>query len=641
MIKNTSSKIITAVSLAIAASVLPTASAVDYTWNIPTNTATSWTTTTAWTPTAGVGGPQAGDNIVGNTATNNNITTNLTGGDFAVTNLTKTVLGNGNNWSFNNTTAAASTLTVSGTLTDKTNGGFNFGATGAGTYDVTVAALVSGNNGSSADNFGTTTNSIRNLAVGSTDISRAMNINATGTASLGAVTIGAPNGKLTLAATGATGATRTVQAASLTGASGAVVQATGNATTATVATLQLTGTTGSTTYGGTLINGGAAATLALSKTGASTQILTGVNTYSGATTISAGTLQLGDGTTGKDGTIANTSGITNNGKLIYNRFGNLSSDRVIGGTGAVTISGTGSQTLTAVNTYGGLTTINSGATLQLGDGTTGKDGTIANTSGITNNGTLIYNRFGSVSSDRVISGNGAVTKLGGGTQTLTGNNTFTGATTISGGTLSASGTGALGQGTTGTASVTVNTGGTLLLANSAVTDRVKNTAGVTLNAGAIAAATGSHEGTAATKTGTVTGTSLVGMGTLTLSATSTLDFDSTGDSTLMVFSGFSNSGAFTLNITGYNNTHFNGTTNSGLSGDDRLVFNSSLTSMQLSQINFGAGKTTKQLLLDTGFYEIGFTAVPEPSTWVGAAALVGLAGFGGLKQRKRLRGLFC
>ncbi len=109
------------------------------------------------------------------------------------------------------------------------------------------------------------------------------------------------------------------------------------------------------------------------------------------TTITTGTLQLGDGTDGNDGTIAGTS-IVNNADLTYNRFGTASYGGVISGSGTVTKEGAGTQTLTGANTYTGATTITAG-TLQLGDGTTGNDGTIAGTS-IVNNADLTYNRFG-------------------------------------------------------------------------------------------------------------------------------------------------------------------------------------------------------------------------------------------------------
>ncbi|MCW1925807.1 autotransporter-associated beta strand repeat-containing protein [Luteolibacter arcticus] len=107
----------------------------------------------------------------------------------------------------------------------------------------------------------------------------------------------------------------------------------------------------------------------------------------------------------------------------------------IAGTGPLTKSGSGSLVITNANTYTGLTTIENGATLTLGDGTTGHDGTISGTSGVANEGTLAYNRFGTSTANYVISGNGAVTKSGPGTQILGGVNSYTGGTTVNAGTL--------------------------------------------------------------------------------------------------------------------------------------------------------------------------------------------------------------
>jgi len=192
-------------------------------------------------------------------------------------------------------------------------------------------------------------------------------------------------------------------------------------------------------------------------------ILSGANTYTGATTISAGTLQLGDGTTGKDGTVASSS-IVNNGSLVFNRFGSSSYGGVISGTGSVTKSGEGTQTLSGANTYTGATTISAG-TLQLGDGTIGKDGSLDRTSSIINNSSLVFNRFGSSSYGSVISGPGNVTKSGEGIQTLSGANTYSGGTTLTAGILqvgvnSVGAVGAVTSGAVGTGTLTLN-GGTL------------------------------------------------------------------------------------------------------------------------------------------------------------------------------------
>ena len=58
----------------------------------------------------------------------------------------------------------------------------------------------------------------------------------------------------------------------------------------------------------------------MTKVGPNTLVLTGVNTYPGDTVVSGGTLQLGDGTAGDDGTLAGN--IVNNSVLAYYLNGN-------------------------------------------------------------------------------------------------------------------------------------------------------------------------------------------------------------------------------------------------------------------------------------------------------------------------------
>ncbi len=187
----------------------------------------------------------------------------------------------------------------------------------------------------------------------------------------------------------------------------------------------------------------------LEKLGPNTLIVTGANSYTGNTTISAGTLQIGNGTSGS---IASTAGVINNSALAYNRNDALTVPYVISGNGTVTKLGTGTTTITGNNTYTGITTISAG-TLQLGNG--GTTGTIASTAAVVNNGNLIFNRSGTQTAGYAISGNGTVSKIGTSTLTLTGNSTYTGATTISAGTLQIGNGGTSGS-IAGTVSVTNN-----------------------------------------------------------------------------------------------------------------------------------------------------------------------------------------
>ena len=135
---------------------------------------------------------------------------------------------------------------------------------------------------------------------------------------------------------------------------------------------------------------GIAGSGSLVKNGSGTVTLLTSNGYSGVTTINAGTLQIGNGTT--DGSIANTASITDNGALVYNRVGAFTYGGVISGTGTVTVTGSGSQTLAGSNTYSGGTTVSGGGTLivaantNLGAGGVTLDGGTLRT---TNSGTLV------------------------------------------------------------------------------------------------------------------------------------------------------------------------------------------------------------------------------------------------------------
>ncbi|MEO6848804.1 MAG: autotransporter-associated beta strand repeat-containing protein, partial [Chthoniobacterales bacterium] len=185
------------------------------------------------------------------------------------------------------------------------------------------------------------------------------------------------------------------------------------------------------------------------QTGSGKTIFTAANTYSGDTTISSGTLQIGaDGMTGS---IAGD--VTNNSHLIFKRSDALAFAGVISGSGDVKQDGAGTTTLGGANTYTGGTHISAGA-LQIGNG--GTTGSIVGD--VVNDTSLIFNRSNASTYAGIITGAGAVTKLGAGTTTFTGDNLYTGGTTVSAGTLQ------LGNGGhTGTISgaVAVSAGATL------------------------------------------------------------------------------------------------------------------------------------------------------------------------------------
>jgi autotransporter-associated beta strand protein len=81
-------------------------------------------------------------------------------------------------------------------------------------------------------------------------------------------------------------------------------------------------------------------------------VLLGSNSYSGATTIGGGTLQLGDGTTGHDPSLT-TSGMTNNAALVYNVGVSQTASYAISGSGSLIKTGPGTLVLSGTNTFTG------------------------------------------------------------------------------------------------------------------------------------------------------------------------------------------------------------------------------------------------------------------------------------------------
>ncbi len=327
---------------------------------------------------------------------------------------------------------------------------------------------------------------------------------------------------------------------------------------------------------------------AITKTGAGVLNLSGVNSYTGGTTVSLGTLRMSG-----SGTLGSTSGtLTVNG-------------------GTLDLGGT-SQTVGALNGTGGTINTSTGtSTLTVGNG--GGSGS-----------------YGGAISTGI--GTTALTKTGSGTQTLSGANAYVGATTINGGTLSLDNNNTTTARLSGTSGITVNSGGTLLLTQSGGTasnNRIANGAAMTINNGGIFNTGGLNEG----PTGGAAG-STAAVGALTLASGSTIDFTSANSSNLL-FNSLINSAGNSVTIAHWTGSLF---LDNGAATNDRLLFINStgLTTAQLASFQF---TDDSGALLGVGAMQIAFNGyfelvpIPEPGTWIAGALAFGVFAY---SQRRRL-----
>ncbi|WP_427308493.1 autotransporter-associated beta strand repeat-containing protein [Cupriavidus sp. H39] len=319
-------------------------------------------------------------------------------------------------------------------------------------------------------------------------------------------------------------------------------------------------------------------TTGVTKTGLGTLVLSGANTYSGGTTISAGKLQISadanlggpsGGLTFDSGTLATTASfnsaravtVTANGGTIDVAAGTtLGLTGVIGGAGALTKTDTGTLVLSGTNTYSGGTNINAG-TLQLGDG--GATGSI--TGDVTNNGTLAFNRNNTMTVAGVISGNGTVNQIGSGTTVLTGANTYSGGTNINAGTLQLGDGGATGSITgdvTNNGTLAFNRNNTMTVAGvisgTGVVNQIGSgttvlsgtntySGGTNITAGTLVAQSGSALGTGAVVNNAALQLDFVGNATLANTLSGTGSVSKTGAGTAALTAAGSSAGAVTVN----------------------------------------------------------------------------------------------
>ena len=207
----------------------------------------------------------------------------------------------------------------------------------------------------------------------------------------------------------------------------------------------------------------------LLKLGSGTLTLTGANSYTGVSTLSAGTLQIGSG--GTAGSLGSGS-VVDNATLAYNLSSSPTVSNVISGSGAFAQIGTGTTTLSGSNSYTGTTVVSAGvlaAGVTSVGGVSGAFGnnsavTLVNVAGAVLNITGFDTQIGSLTGGGTTGGNvilgaatlkvggdnstpaayggyisgggGGLTKIGTGTLTLSGaSNSYTGNVIVSGGTL--------------------------------------------------------------------------------------------------------------------------------------------------------------------------------------------------------------
>jgi fibronectin-binding autotransporter adhesin len=490
----------------------------------------------------------------------NSASVTLAGGTFDLGGFTETITN------FNAT--GAGTIT-SGTLT--TSGSFGF-SNASGT--VTVDALLAGTSRTlTKSGNGTTLLNAANTYTGATTVSG-------GTLALGGNERIADGSSITLSG----------GSLDLRGNSETITNFSASAAgTVTAGTLTASGTFGVSNATGTVQIDAALAGSGknLTKSGAGTLVLGGVNTYSGTTTLSAGTLQLGrsealdnassllvsGGTMSLGGfteTVANFSAnaaaTVNNGTLtstggysVSNGSGTVQIDAILAGSSNLTKTQAGTLILGGANTYTGTTSIQAG-TLQLGSsgnlastsdldlvggtfnlnsrsqtlGVFSINGSGTVTTGTLSAGSYTVNATAASAINAAMTGNGALTKSGTGTLTLGGSNSFTGGTTIDAGGLTVGTGGVLGG------AVTLNAGTLTNSATNGITGNVTIAGGTFTGGNATSLGVLTVAGGAVTNSGTITATQVdvtAASGTTTFSAplaAATGAFTRTGAGTLVM-----------------------------------------------------------------------------------------------------------
>ena len=408
-------------------------------------------------------------------------------------------------------------------------------------------------------------------------------------------------------------------------------------------TLTLVPAGGSTTFSGVIQSSTGQTSLTLD--GAGTEILTGSNTYSGLTTIAAGTLQLGSG--GATGSIGSTSGVTDNGLLSFDNSGTTSFGPTngISGSGSL-IQNAGTLILNSANTYSGTTAL-SGGTLELNNTKAAQDSALTLSGGsltfgvssmtigglggsvnvalATTGGSPLALTVSGNSSPAtysgILSGGGSLTLAGTSDLTLTGSNTYTGGTTINSGDTLQLGSG----GTTGSinSSSLIADNGVLdfdLSGSTTFASAISGTGGVTqmsLGVLRLSSIGNTYSGPTSVSSGTIVGGDLSSSTSVQVASGAVFDLDGVPQTVGSLSNLNGSSGTVTSSVAGLTtltlappggSTTFGGVIQNG-HGTVALVMSGSGTQVLAGNNTYSGGTTVQGGVLSvSNDYNLGATA---------------------------------
>lgn len=478
----------------------------------------------------------------------NNISTNITtwtdNFSFGAANRTISVVDN--TATINDKSVISGTISGTGGLIKTGTGRLDLtslnsytGATSIQAGEIAANTILDGGNDSSIG-AGTGSNAI--ITLGSTTVTSTLRYIGTGN-----------NSNRGIALAGSTGGGNIIS----DGTGALVISGNISGTVAGAKILGLSGlNTGANQLSGTISNG--AGIIAVSKAGTGLWIVSGNNTYTGTTSLAAGELRAGSNTAFGTSTLNLTGGTlsASTAAVLGNNY-NVGGNILIGGTNAISLSGTGFITSTRT------ITINNSANTTLSGPINFTEANIARTLTITGTGNTAVS---GVITEGSGTGPDSISKSGSGTLTLFGANNYSGTTSLSGGALEIGNNAALGT------STLLLTSGTLQSAGAARTIGNNATLAGNITIGGIA--------------------NLTIAGTTTLTANRILTINNSGATTLQNVNLSNSATSRTLTVTGAGDLVVQGTIANGGTATASALVKTGTGKLVLSGANTYGGSTT-------------------------------------------------